>query len=318
MAVSIIDTTSADWSIRAQRLGRIVAGAEVAADQPLVKAIRMSAPVFARLQGAALSYVWHTLTQAYPDRAFTLAPGVMTDYASEIVSLPNRTPNGVVLPRRETFQSFNLIHQVLAGTLDKLGLLSCFSRIQIPLNVRIVDGAPNPGADSRKYSSAKMHTDVWNGEPISSLLFNIPVLGDPRAVDLRFFEPRDFPEELRVPLGDYLLGQDVVASTREYPISFDLGNIYISDSLSLHQTKRVRPSLRLSIDLRAIAAELLPGETDVFSASHAVYVEPEVWRASGSTLVLGSGEPLDAFARRQNGEVVRRDPLSIVSVDDSP
>jgi hypothetical protein len=318
MTVSTIDTTSADWSIRAQRLGRIVAGAEVAADQPLVKAMRISPPGFARLQGAALSYVWHTLTQAYPDRTFTLGPGVMTDYASEIASLPNRTPNGVVLPRRETFQSFNLIHQVLAGTFDELGLLSCLSRIQIPVNVRIVSGAPNPHADNRKYSSAKIHTDVWNGEPISSLLFNIPVLGDPRAVDLCFFEPRDFPEKLRVPLSDYLLGEDVVAGAREYPISFDLGNIYISDSLSLHQTKRVRPSLRLSLDLRAIAAELLPGESDAFSASHAVYVEPKVWRAGGSTLVLGSGEPLDAFARRQKGDVVKRDPLSIMSIDDSP
>ena len=263
-----------------------------------------------------MGYVWHTLAQAYPEQAFALGPDLMADYASNIAALPNRTPNGVVLPRRETFHSFNLIHQALAGIFDELSLLSRFSLIQMPINVRIVSGAPNPEADTRRYSSAKMHTDVWNGEPISSVLINIPVLGDPRAVDLRFFEPRHFPESLRVPLSDYSLGKDVVASVEEYPMSFDIGNIYLSDSLSLHQTTRRRPLLRLSLDFRAIAVELLPEETGTPTASHAVYVAPEVWREAGSTLTLGSGEPIDGFHRRQKGEVVKRDSLSIVSTDD--
>lgn len=261
-------------------------------------------------------YIWHTLSRAHPERAFVPGHSMLADYASEILALPNRTPNGVLLPRRDTFQSFNLIHQALADVIDVAGLLMSFSFFQIPCNVRIVDGAPDPEADARSYSSAKMHTDVWNKEPTSSILFNIPVLGDPKAVDLRFYEPREFPEELRKGLDDYALGTAVTASAVEYPAKFEMGYMYISDALALHQTMRVRPTLRVSLDFRTIARELLEGKSADHSASHAVYERPEAWRAGGSTIVLGSGEPLDAFQRRCRGEVVARDTLSILNVDD--
>jgi len=232
--------------------------------------------------------------------------------------LPNRTPNGVLLPRRDTFHSFNMIHQALADAIDAAGLLASFSFVQIPCNVRIVSGAPDPEADARSYASSKMHTDVWNGEPVSSILFNIPVLGDPKAVDLRFYEPRQFPGELRVALRDYALGKPVTESAVEYPAKFEMGYIYISDALSLHRTLRVNPTLRVSLDFRSIARDLLAGESFDHSASRAVYVKPEAWRAAGLTTILASGEPLDAFQRRRAGQSVAREALSIVNVDDFP
>ncbi len=316
MTKSIENGANFDFSDRAARLRRAVAKADIAADYPLLKVVRMAGPAFSRLESAVMVYVWHTLSRAYPDRTFTLSRDMLAEYAPEILALPNRTPNGVLLLRRDTFHSFNLIHQALADAVDAAGLLSCFSFLQIPCNVRIVNGAPDPEADARNYSSAKMHTDVWNGEPISSILFNIPVLGDPKAVDLRFYEPREFPNELRKLLGDYSLGKSVTANVVEYPAKFEMGYIYISDALSLHQTMRLRPTLRISLDFRTIARELLAGESADYSASRAVYVGSEAWRASGSTTILGSGEPLDAFQRRRSGEVVAREALSIVNVDD--
>ncbi len=307
-----------DVSDRARRLARVVARADIAADYPLLKIVRIADPAFARLEAAVMVYVWHTLSRAYPDRVFTPGRDMLGTCAREIMSLPNRTPNGLLLPRRDTFQSFNMIHQALVGAVDAADLLSCFSFLQIPCNVRIVSGAPDPQADARSYSSAKMHTDVWNGEPVSSILFNIPVLGDPKAVDLRFYEPREFPEELRTLLGDYSLGKAVTASAVEYPAKFEMGYMYISDSLSLHQTMRVQPTLRVSLDFRTIARELLPGESADFSDSRATYVEPDAWRAVGLTTILASSEPLDAFQRRRAGEVVVHEPLSIVNVDDFP
>jgi len=318
MTKSAGNKANLDLSDRAKRLARLVARADIAADYPLLKVVRIAEPTFARLEAAVMIYVWHTLSRAHPSRTFTLGRSLLTDYAREILALPNRTPNGVLLPRRDTFHSFNMIHQALADAIDAAGLLNSLSFLQIPCNVRIVNGAPDPEADARSYASAKMHTDVWNGEPISSILFNIPVLGDPKAVDLRFYEPREFPEELRKLLDDYALGKVVTASAAEYPAKFEMGYAYISDALSLHQTKRLHPTLRISLDFRSIAQELLAGESFDHSASRAVYVKAEAWRAGGLTTILASEEPLDAFQRRRLGEVVAREALSIVNVDDLP
>ena len=306
-----------DLTERAKRLARVVARADVTADFPLLKVVRIAQPAFARLEAAVATYIWHSLSRAHPDRNFVLGSRVLTEHASEIRALPNRTPNGVLLPRRDTFQSFNLIHQALADVIEGSGLLGAFSFIQIPCNVRIVNGAPDPVADARSYASSKMHTDVWNGEPLSSILFNIPVLGDPKAVDLRFFEPRTFPPDMRRILDDYALGRAVTESAIEYPAKFEMGNMYISDALSLHKTLRVQPTLRVSLDFRTIARELVTDESDDHSESRAVYVRPEAWRVSGSTTILASGEPINAFQRRQAGEHIVRDVLSILDIDDS-
>lgn len=313
-----VNEVNMELNQRAQRLQRVVDHADLAADFPLLKVVRISRESFARLEAATLIYLWHSLCRAQPQRHYELAPSLLSDQAADILALPNRTPNGVLLPRRDTFLSFNMIHQALGDVVEAAGMLASFSVLQMPCNVRIVSGAPDSEADARNYSSAKMHTDVWNGEPVSAILFNIPVLGDPMAVDLRFYEPRHFPEELRVGLLDYALGRPVTENAVEYPSKFEMGCMYVSDALSLHRTLRIRPSLRVSLDFRAVARELLPGESADYSSSHAVYVAPEVWRAAGATTILGSGDPLDAFQRRSKGEAVTRDTLAILAVDDFP
>jgi hypothetical protein len=308
--------TWTDCHARGERLARIVGEAKLAASFPLLQVVRMSDAQFARLEAAALAYLWHSLSAAFPERSFGLDRRLLVEYRDALLDLPNRTPNGVILPRRETFLSFNMIHQVLANVIQGAGMLSAFSHLQIPCNVRLVEGTPDRDTDSRSYSSTKIHTDVWNGEPISSILFNIPVLGDPAAVDLRFYEPRNFPSELRVALSDYKLGEPVASSVEEYPVAFQMKHLYISDALSLHQTVKRRPALRLSLDFRAIAREMLPGESADCSASRATYITPDAWSACGLTTILGSGEPLDGFHRRRAGEAVIREALSIRDVDD--
>lgn len=305
-----------DWSHRAQRLARIVGNASRANAFPLLHVVHMAEVASARLQAAVTTYLWQTLSKAFPDRAFDLDKRLIVRHARELLALPNRTPNGVILPRRETFQSFNMIHQELADIIDAAGLLPSFSYFQIPCNVRLVDGTLDPETAARSYASTKIHTDVWNGEPISSILFNIPILGDTKAVDLRFFEPTRFPKELQVRLGDYVLGQDVAASVIEYPAAFEIGRIYISDALSLHQTIKRASKLRLSLDFRAIARDLLPEESSDHSESRATYIDPVAWRHCGSTAILASGQPLDAFQKRRAGITLSPEPLSIVNIDE--
>ncbi|MBY0508691.1 MAG: hypothetical protein K2P94_00935 [Rhodospirillaceae bacterium] len=287
---------------RGQRLNSISAASDVAAAFPLLKVLRPSRETYARLRNAVTTYIWHTLSQAFPNKTFDLTSAVLEEFRAFIAALPNRTPNGVLLPRRQTHLSFNLVHQALADMFAQLGLLQHFSSIQAPVNIRAVTGTPEPVADTRPYSSSKIHTDVWNGEPLASILFNIPILGDVDAVALQFFEPAHFPESLRKPLNDYRLGDDVVRGAAAYQTSFEMNRIYMSDGLSLHQTLKRREGLRLSIDFRAIPGILLPGETAETSYSKAKYVATDAWRLLADTVIMVSDKPMDAFQRAMSGE----------------
>lgn len=312
------ETGKMDWRDRADRLAHVVAAAPIVTAFPLLQVVRTPAAPLARLEGAVATYLWHNLSCAFPSRVFVFGKSVITEHAPDLLALPNRTPNGVILPRRDTFYSFNMIQKALADIVETLGLLPRFSAVQVPCNVRLVEGALNAEVETRNYASTKIHTDVWNGEPINSILFNIPVLGDPRGVDLRFYEPKMFPNRLRVPLDDYALGQEVAASAQEYPADFEIGNIYISDALSLHRTLKRRHTLRLSLDFRALAGTLLRGETGDCSKSRAIYVEPDEWRACGSTRILASSDVIDAYQRRRAGQPLARESLSIFNMDDFP
>jgi|SRR5579875_1858702 len=305
-----------DREARGERLERLVSNSASAAGNALVKALRPSSAVFDQLRGAVTAYIWHTLTQAYPGQRFAPDDGLLSRHSAAIMALPNRTPNGVLLPRSETFLSFNLVHQALARTFGELGIYPGLSRIQRSCNVRILSGTPNAEAEARPLASSKLHTDIWAGEPLGSVLFNILVLGEPDAVDLEFFEPDSFPESLLKPIEDYELGKEMANRSTKCPLKCELGVVYISDSLSLHKTVKRRPGYRVSIDLRAIPSTLLPGESSDSSSSRAEYVDTETWRRIGTTIILTSADPLDSFHRRQRGENIAREAsFSLTNLD---
>jgi hypothetical protein len=300
---------------RAQRLGRIVRGTRLRDDTRLVKVVELPPATLTRLQGAAATYVWHSLSQAYPTRDFVLSHDVLEAYADDVVALPNRTPNGVLLPRRETFLAFNLVQQALVSALIDLGIAPRFSACQMPCNVRIASGVRDAAAEQRPYASSKVHSDLWYGEPLAAILMNVPLLGDPASVGMDFFEVESFPPSLMRILCDYEEGRALAEGARRLPIEFAHGGLYVSDALALHQTIKRDQGIRLSLDFRCIARELLPGEDDG-KPLHKRYVDPAIWQRSGSTLVLGDGYPLDAFQRRSRGEAASPAALDIVAIDD--
>lgn len=304
-------------SDRGERLTRIVGTLPLSEQSPLVKAVPLPAHCLNRLQTAASIYVWHSLSQAHPQRCFVMANDVLERYSEDVLALPNRTPNGLLLPRKETFVSFNLVQQALAMAIVELTLDRPFESFQSPCNVRIVSGKPDSELDSRPYASSKIHTDVWYGEPLRSILFNLPLLGNPAAVAMEFFEPTAFPAEFQHPLGDYEDGRAVSETAERLPMRFDLGVLYVSDSLSLHQTVRRENGIRLSLDWRAIPRERLVSEANDEIRSRATYVPTDRFLAGGSTLIFADGDPLDAFLRRSRGDDVGRAHIEIVPLGET-
>lgn len=293
---------------RADRLARIVENVALTSESALVKAVKLPDALLCRLQAAARFYVWHSLAQANTRKSYIDSNRILESYHEDILALPNRTPNGVLLPRRETFLSFNVVQQTLVHAFAELGILQEFSAFQMPCNVRIVSTEPaHAGAareDIRPYASAKIHTDVWYGEPLSAILFNVPLLGDARAVSIDFFEPQEFPSHLITVLSDYNDGRVVAEKAVRSQVAFEIGSMYVSDGLSLHQTVRRGPGIRLSLDFRCLARNLLPGESADRGRSRTDYVDQNTWVKSGSFSILTNGDPLDGFQRRARGESV--------------
>lgn len=305
---------SASLEDRGERLSRIVGHLPLAGQSRLVKGVSLSPDCFNRLQTAVAVYLWHSLSQAHPQRSFSLSLDILEKRADEFTGLPNRTPNGLLLPRRETFLSFNMVQQALVAAMVDLNLPQFFEAFQSPCNIRIVSGQADAALDNRPYASSKVHTDVWYGEPLRSILFNLPLLGNPRAVAMDFLEPKSFPASLQKPLDDYEEGREVAAGAERLSMGFDLGVLYVSDSLSLHQTVRRGSGIRLSLDWRALPRERLASEANDEIRSRAVYMPTEAFLEAGTTLVFVDSDPLDAFLRRSRGEVVDRRNIQLVSV----
>lgn len=307
---------------RAARLARLTADAarddgSVAHDFPLLKVLQLSAPMLALLQDAARQYIWENLVAWYGHRGIAYGPTILEDHAEQILALPNRTPNGLIQPKRPAMASFNMLHRALAVTLDRLGLTPQFNAIQLPVNVRVVGGAAQPGADSRPYSSAKIHTDAWNSEPLSALLFNIPLLGDPAQVGIRYYSFRDPQPQMFGPLDDYADMRIAEGDLVSYDAPFELGMLYLSDQTSLHQTvRRDATAIRLSLDFRAVVKELVAHESHDVSQSGAHYSAVDAWGLVGCETTLTSNQPIDAFQRRQRGETVPGSPTAGLNVDD--
>ncbi len=306
---------------RIDRLNRLVGQtsletADLAFDFPLLKVIRLPASTIRLLQDAARLYVWENLAAWFGDDAVEYGPNILEDNIDKISSLPNRTPNGLILPRRPAMTSFNMLHRVLVQAFRRLGLTRQFHAIQLPVNVRVVVGADPDAVGKRPFASSKIHSDSWNKEPMSAVLFNLPLLGDPAKIAIRYFALRHPHPEMFAPVDDYDVMQIAEENLIHYDAPFAHGHLYLSDQASLHQTVRADESqVRLSLDFRAVMHEILPYESYDVSQSCAHYGRAETWDGLGEKALLASDFPLDAFQRKLQHAPLADAHADLINID---
>src|SRR5260370_41082866 len=68
------------------------------------------------LSGSVNYYIWVSLINAFPHKQFELHPNIL--YNDCVFDLPNVTPNGLVLPKRENYLAYHEIHRAVAAVLD--------------------------------------------------------------------------------------------------------------------------------------------------------------------------------------------------------
>lgn len=266
---------------RAERLSSVTKHLEKSAEYPLLKVIPIDPIVQARIVWSVNFYLWVSLVSAFPDQHFHLAADMLAAYPEQITRLPNITPNGLVLPKKENYLAYHEVQKAIAIMFRQLKIDAHVDRIHVPVNIRIVSGLSNPEIDNRPRSSCKPHSDIWAGEPGASIMFFLALLGDVSAAGIRFFEPADFPKEFLQSLPDYNLGRRLMENSIEYDARLQFGKVFISDPWLIHQTVKQAKGLRLSIDFRFLAAQKIASDCYDGASRMKNYVPLKEWYEFG-------------------------------------
>ncbi|MFP6734638.1 MAG: hypothetical protein VB959_12430 [Rhodospirillales bacterium] len=277
---------------RAGRLARICGPAPLDQDFPLLKSLSVDAPLFRRLKAAVNLYLYVTLDSYYQDRDFDLASDLVETERQALAGLPNITPNGLVLPKRQSTAAYNLVHQAVAEIFAAFRLPEHAAAVHAPVNIRLVSGRPDAAIDGRPRASAKMHSDMWAGEPAGAIMVFLPVFGATGKTGIKWIEPLAFPEDLMGPLDDFDAGAHLTLGGREYDAGLSPGSLLLADPFLIHATQKNSDSLRLSIDFRFLPIETLASDAPAPGTRFGNYLAPNHWADIGAGRVLTSDAPL--------------------------
>lgn len=296
---------AAYFTDRAERLALLARSLPPGRAFPLLREFRLRPADHQALRRSVEFYLLACLRAADTDLADTdtdLADTGQEDLLAarraEILRLPNMTPNGLLLPKREVALEFNLVQRSAATWLRGLEIDEFVEAIQLPLNVRIVDGRADGPRDRRRYASAKLHSDIWAGEPSNAMVVMVPLLGDP-STNVEFREPDAGFLSYRRMLGDYSDAARLEDRALLYDCALSASFGYLIDPYLLHRTMRRGGGLRVSIDFRFRSA--VPARTDVpdgtaDAGKRAGYAHIGGWYGIGTDAVVW---PAESFAECQ-------------------
>lgn len=164
-----------------------------------------------------------------------------------ILDLPNITPNGVIVPKKENFLEYVKIQKFIINLMRKNKLIELASKIEL-CEVRLMRSNKHNYESKRSYSSTKIHSDSWSGNPCDSKIV-IFIDGD-KNNSIEFFKPR------RIDKNFFLKKKNYDIAIKKYGYrrikKLDTNKITIFDQACLHRTINFNRNLRLSLDFGII------------------------------------------------------------------
>lgn len=274
---------------RAKRLRESVT-CQIGEEFPLMLEHKLSNKHNTMLKNAVINYLYHSVSHI--DKKFVLCEDFLERYEEDIKTLPNVTPNGLLLPKTNNLLAYNLVYKTVANIVKELVNHDKVERIHFPINVRLTNGELNPAKDNRPRSSMKLHSDIWAGEPSNSVMMLFPVFGDMTKNGVKVFEPGDdfCPDFVRA-VNDFSEGEVLKKKAKEHDIFMKLGHVYFSDSFLLHQTVKSGSGLRMSVNF-AYTVENLDSDIEVSEERMKEYIPINDWFNIGTDSVVYTDAPL--------------------------
>tara|TARA_B100000989_G_scaffold298602_1_gene288683 strand:+ start:2900 stop:4774 length:1875 start_codon:yes stop_codon:yes gene_type:complete len=280
-------TDYVDLSLRKKRMDSLLTGKICIHEESLLKICKIEKDSIENIRSAVKFYLWDCLISSN-NSDIKLNDSFFHDNQENIKKLPNITPNGLLVPKKENLLSFNKLQKIVFQEFEKININSNINKVQFPVNVRVQCGSFDN--NSRARASSKIHTDIWAGDPAAAITVFLHVFGDYNNIGINFFEPKKFLKNQISTLDDYDFGNSKIEEITELKTKYnDKGWIFI-DPFILHQTFKKSNSLRISLDFRFIPNEIVASDTFEDENRKPYFISIESWKSFGETKLLSTNQ----------------------------
>jgi hypothetical protein len=257
------------------------------------------------IKAATMRYVLASLGRPNDARS---EDAMMAFLERNVDQLANRTPNGILMPKREFEDEFGGLHSSVASYVRTLGIDDLIYGISCPIVVRLVVGTSDPRVEARPYASSKVHMDTWAGDPGDEVVASMPMLGDIERTTVEYFQP---PEEAgsRIvrEMSSYDEGLQLLGECKPYPLRQRHGCAYFMDTTVPHRTVKRGGGLRVTVEFRlrrrTTEAERIAIEEATEPGRLAHFISLHDWYRLGTTKRMRF---LDTYADAKRGIFVQR------------
>jgi len=168
-------------------------------------------------------------------------------FSNLILKLPNITPNGVIVPKKENLAEYLRIQNFIFDMMKKYFVNTIAHKIEL-CDVRLMRSNKHNYNNNRSYSSTKIHSDSWSGNPCDAkIAFFID--GD-KSNTIEFYRPNKIDNKFFDKKTNY------ESAIKKYGYkkikTFDTSKLTIFDQACLHKTINKNKNLRLSLDFGII------------------------------------------------------------------
>jgi hypothetical protein len=201
-----------------------------------------------------VQYIYKSLSSYYGDKIFLsdwrfdeCDFSFLDLYKSEILGLPNITPNGIIQVKKENCVEYNKIQENITNILIETGLIKCVTHAQhiIP---RIVDGKQDIIKRARPLSIEKYHSDSWASQKGDAVLSII--IGGDLSTTIEFCKPTGMSSNFFSSLTDYDdAKKNKFFDKLEYLGMAEFGKINIFDHACVHRTLKQNGGIRVSLEI---------------------------------------------------------------------
>lgn len=294
---------------RRKRMQSLFENLDCPQDKNLIKVGPIDHKSFNNLKNAVMYYFWDCITSSYEEINIKINDNFYEEYKNEIKNLPNITPNGLVVPKKENLMSFNKLQKVIFKEFEKNNINEKIDRVQFPINVRLQSGSFI--SEGRPRASTKKHTDIWAGDPSGAIIVFLHIYGDYKKIGIDFFETKEFPEDLVRTLDDYDYGNKQIEEIQELHLKYDDSGWIFVDPFLLHQTYKNSDDIRISLDFRFIPKTKVASDTYEDENRKPYFISVKEWKKFGDTKILSTKQEL--FGEFKNNNYTRSYPVDIFS-----
>ena len=272
------------------------------------------------LQSSCKIVLYDCLSTIHKDKVFNLDLPIekfFKTYKSDIIKLPNITPNGLVLPKLEILNSVNLLNKNIFRLIEFLNL-KAHGEVACPVNLRLNFGVnKNKEFNERPKSSTHWHTDIWAGQNANELMIHVPIFGDFRENGIVMSKPTKtfYPDYVKT-LNSFKDGSDVTKDMDKdtYKTRLKIGHIYIFDSFLFHKTIARGSEIRGIISFPVKLKEKVPSDIYHNELRSGEYQSYEKWEKMGKETLLVSSKRLEDYQGQDDNRNTYADKFESVSI----